>query len=359
MINFPDNIPSGLISSNSYNDKGVSTSISFSSGAPIVRRNDDNAWSKFSVSWNLSFVELGLFIDFYDSVKNGSLIFGIKLRDFDDYLGLYNVYFDSNYSVQASGKRYFVTSSLVGEFVERVYPPPLFVPPLPFTWSDTEKATDSFIEKLDAGTLRIKKFGSEQPLVVKTAITEPFDLMREYGGLIYFEFQCSNVSANYRDRLNFRLQSSPTLVEYEGDTNLFTDPQIIYENRKAAGFLPSELFVNLIKPDGFTPLDSERLYYEPTDHVSVALDFARAGNARLWIRTNGAEWREGGDPALGTTPSHTFGGGPAVWLDFPLYFTLSMNWYYSNAGEASLDFRIFGNDDHPFVYDVPAGFNGT
>ena len=355
---FPDSLPSGLISSNSQEKKQISTGKTFNSGAPIKRLEDDCGWSRFTVAWNLDELQIQSFVDFFrHSVANGSAIFSIKLRDFDDYLGLYNVYFDSNYSVQISGKRYIVTSTLIGEFVERVYPPPLFVPPLPFTWSSENKASNDYIQKIDAGTIVFKQLqtdiGSENR---KYIMTEPFDLNRKYSGLIYMEMGVPSVQGDRRaSDFEIFLTNDSELSAYSESVDGRSNP--IWKMQHTTFNKATHAMLDF---NGNNTLGSN---YSPTwnglDVLRMALDFSRSGSIQYWLSVNGGAWLGGGDPALNTSPSYTWSKGSYDWTANPFYFGVIGFWQFDIKGATDITMRIYGNEDHPFNYPIPAGFNGT
>jgi hypothetical protein len=105
MADFPENLPSGVIASNSYTNKNVSSRIPLRSGAPIIRRTDDSVWSRFQARWSFNYLEFQAFMQWYTDNAYGAQSFNIVLRDQDEYFARYLMNFDSVYEWSRIGKR--------------------------------------------------------------------------------------------------------------------------------------------------------------------------------------------------------------------------------------------------------------
>jgi hypothetical protein len=138
MSDFPENLSVGVISSNSYANKSTLERIPVRSGAPIVRRTDDSAWSRFQVRWSFDALEFQAFKQWYIGNQYGAQSFNIVLRDQDEYFARYLMNFDSVYEWSRNGKRYSVTASLIGVFVLRLpEPAPITTAPHVFTFDES------------------------------------------------------------------------------------------------------------------------------------------------------------------------------------------------------------------------------
>lgn len=356
---YPEHLPTGLISNNSHTDKPNYFSGLNHAGAPIIRRSDADGFRRFSVSFSFNEIEMRQFVSFFNiSIINGSQTFDIKLRDLNDYLGLYRVYFDSQYSVNLVGRRYSVSASVVGVFLSRVYPDALPVPPdpQPFTWSSENKTSDDFIEKIDSGTILIKQLNTDQSIPLRAISTESFDLMEAYLGKLYLEFGVSSHTSSWQNRdINLRLHRQYEVSSYESTGAIFDYPQVNMIHRDSFGNKSMRFNSQDSSSAGGFPFDTS-IAGDPV--IMMALDFTVDGNIRLWVGTNGT-WLNSGNPATGANPSKTLPGYGISWEASSLFLSLDSSHTFSNAGPASVTYRIYGNADHGFNYSIPSGFNGT
>ena len=243
-------------------------------------------------------------------------------------------------------------SSQVGDFP---YVPPI----LPFVWSDDNKAPDTFTTKANDGKLNVSIPRDGAGLRYKYAFTTPFNLMSKYSGKIYFEVQVNNFvgTSTSPDIINYGLYPASTVEDYESSTTYQDNPRLSCRWEDGGLLFPTEIDVTLVNPVGGNVLAPSDWDIDSVREgvFMFALDVSTS-TVKLWRGVNGS-WIEG-DPSTDTNP-WVSNNNIYNYLDYDFYFFAYFDNVFDNSGALSFDMTIFGNEDNPFNYTVPTGFNGT
>jgi len=228
-----------------------------------------------------------------------------------------------------------------------------YVPPiLPWVWSDDKKASDTFITKTSDGRLNFTLSRDGIGGIYKYAMTEPFNIMKEYAGKIYWEVSFSEMA------VEFGFYPLPDFAEYETNDLYADNPKILQRFSKAGQIFPTNLDTDLYLSDGTQAIDTGNVNYNGNENriLMFAIEITET-YAKFWKGVDGV-WTTG-DPSSGVDPFDESTGSYTGLIPEDLYFFVRANNIFNNGGPISFDMTIYGSDDNPFNYAIPTGFNGT
>jgi hypothetical protein len=388
-VNFPESLPIGLISSNSYSDKQIIKSLDLHSGPPIIRRMDDSGWTRFSVTWNFDEIQMRQFKSWLtNSVNYGAATFEIKLKDEQEWLGLYQMRFESEPARSLSGKRYIVSASLIGLFLDRILPAPPS-PPSPFTWDPQKVPAESNITWISESVILVDYISVGQTIAQAMG---PLNL-RDVSDKVYLEFSINSATANpipdnlrtqftfygvapYPVDSTYYRNPGPNSVTFAADATLYsgypTDPSsnsnLQYYGQ---GLLHKHERYQAPGASAQWAVDSGKNSRAEGDIMMLAFNFT---NGRVWFGRNGVwdmalfppstgtdpsdlDYADMGPAGSDITPPFTVGSKGRGNLDFNAEYFPVFTFFPNSNLNVQANVTIYGNDEAPFNYTPPPGYN--
>jgi hypothetical protein len=295
--------------------------------------------------------------------------------------------FDSVYEGSRNGKRYSVTASLIGVFVERL---PVIIPEY-FAWDKNKVPSESAITWISKSVIQIDYTETAQTIAQAMGP----DNLRDLGDLVYLEFQIDG-SGGAVPVNSVTSQTYFGMAPYPVDSSYYRNP-----GPDSAGFIDDATIYSGYPADPPSTADLQyygRAFFENHSRykapgnatpweVSGGVGPARAEgnvcmmafnfiNGRVWFGYNGVWDMTLHGPATGTDPTdldyadmgpagsdiiipYTIGSKGRGNLNFDAAYFPVFTFFPSYALDSQATVTIFGSDEAPFNYPVPAGYNGT